>query len=90
MDVPNLFHRGYHLGFSEDRKSNTTVEFRWGWVTPETTANGSQNGESVSIDNLNRAYALPDGLKRPACWREGRQQAHRDLPTQMSRVSRRW
>jgi hypothetical protein len=29
-------------------------------------------------------------LKRPGCWREGRQQVQCDLPTQLSRVSRRW
>ena len=29
-------------------------------------------------------------LKRPGCWREGRQQVQYDLPIQLSRVSRRW
>jgi hypothetical protein len=47
--APNLFHRGYHLGFIEERKSDTTLEFRWSWVTPEASANGTQNGGSVSI-----------------------------------------
>jgi hypothetical protein len=31
-----------------------------------------------------------DGHKPPACWREDRQQAQRDLPAQLSYVSRRW
>jgi hypothetical protein len=47
--APNLFHRGYHLSFIDEQKASTSIEFRWGWVTPRTTENGLADAESYSI-----------------------------------------
>jgi len=38
--APNHFHRGYHLGLIEERKTDDSLEFRWGWVTPQTSNPG--------------------------------------------------
>jgi hypothetical protein len=46
--APNRFHRGYHLGFIEERKDTSALEFRWGWVTPEQSrAIPPANGVSI-------------------------------------------
>ena len=41
--APNTFHRGYHLGFLEQRKQDKVLEFRWGWVTPSTSSSGAKS-----------------------------------------------
>ena len=70
------------------RTSDSRTLFRH---APEATGDSPHGFWDVAVGLTSTVpYALPDGLKRPAYWCEGRERGQRDLGRQMSLVARRW